>query len=252
MTMVSIIMPSYNSVHISESIESVLTQSYENWELLITDDCSTDNTREIVAGYVAKDPRIKLFILDKNSGAGVARNNSIKHAQGRFVAFLDSDDKWLPNKLEKQIAFMLDNNYELTFTSYIVNNENDNKIGSVQCLGKLNYFRLLCDNCVGCLTAMYDTQKMGKMYLPMLRKRQDWCLWLSILKKCKKGHGLQEDLAEYRVMSDSISSNKFSLVEYNIKVYNEFLGHSKFISYLMFFMLFIPTYISKKVIQKIK
>ncbi len=245
-------MPSYNSTYISESIESVLAQSYKNWELLITDDCSSDATRDIVAQYAANDARIKLFKLDQNSGAGVARNNSIENAQGRFIAFLDSDDKWLPNKLEKQIAFMLDNNCELTFTSYKVNREDGVNTGSVKCLKKLSYFRLLCDNCVGCLTAIYDTKLMGKMYMPMLRKRQDWCLWLSVLKKCKHGYGLQEELAEYRVMANSVSSKKLSLVEYNIKVYNEFLGHSKFVSYLMFCVLFIPTYGSKKIIQKIQ
>ncbi len=250
--LVSIIMPSYNSVYIAESIESVLAQTYKNWELLVTDDCSTDNTREVVAAYAAKDPRIKLFKLEQNSGAGVARNNSIEQAQGRFIAFLDSDDKWLPNKLEKQIAFMLDNNYELTFTSYKVNSEDGINTGSVKCLSELSYFRLLCDNCVGCLTAIYDTKQMGKMYMPMLRKRQDWCLWLSILKKCKQGYGLQEELAEYRVMANSVSSNKLSLVEYNIKVYNEFLGHSKFVSYIMFFILFTPTYVSKKLNRKIQ
>lgn len=249
--LVSIIMPSYNSAkYIAESIESVVAQSFHNWELLITDDCSTDNTREIVEAYATHDPRIKLFILEQNSGAGVARNNSIEQAAGRFIAFLDSDDVWMPQKLEKQVAFMLNNGYTFTFTSYDVCDANGCKIGGVNCNSRINFFRLLCDNCVGCLTGMYDAKQLGKIYMPILRKRQDWCLWLSVIKMSKNGFGLQERLAKYRVVTNSVSSNKLSLVEYNIKVYNDFLGYSKLVSYVIFFLLFIPTYTMKKIIQK--
>ena len=117
--LVSIIMPAYNAeLHIAESIESVISQTYSNWELLITDDRSTDNTQQIINEYAIKDQRIRQFINEQNGGAGVARNNSIKQANGRFIAFLDADDLWLPEKLTKQISFMLTNNYAFTFTAY--------------------------------------------------------------------------------------------------------------------------------------
>ena len=124
--LVSIITPSYNSAEfISETIESIIAQTYTNWELLITDDCSTDNTSEIVNKYIRKDNRVKFFQLPQNSGAGVARNNSIKEAKGRFLAFCDSDDAWYPNKLEKQLSFMLENEYAFTCTSYDCYNEDN-------------------------------------------------------------------------------------------------------------------------------
>jgi glycosyltransferase involved in cell wall biosynthesis len=119
--LVSIIMPSYNSAkYISEAIESVIAQTYTNWELVITDDCSTDNSRDIIKQYAETDSRVKLFCLNENSGAGVARNNSIKEAKGRFIAFLDSDDRWMPNKLEVQIKFMLDDNKKALYNKCII------------------------------------------------------------------------------------------------------------------------------------
>src|SRR5690625_120229 len=118
--LVSIITPAYNAARfIGETIESVLAQTYENWEMIIVDDCSTDDTREIVQSYQEKDSRIKLFTLDKNSGSGVARNKAMDEAKGRFIAFLDSDDLWYPEKLRRQIAFMLDNGVAFTFTKYV-------------------------------------------------------------------------------------------------------------------------------------
>ena len=159
--LVSVIMPAYNAEkYISESIDSVLAQSYQNWELLITDDRSSDNTQRIVEDYCINDKRIKLFINKENGGAGVARNNSIKEANGRFIAFLDSDDQWLPEKLNKQITFMLKNNYAFTFTAY-------QKIKGKQLLSKVipplytTYNRLLGSNVIGCLTVVYDINILG-------------------------------------------------------------------------------------------
>lgn len=244
--LVSIIMPSYNSVYIPESIESVIAQSYKNWELLITDDCSTDSTREIVSGYTAKDPRIKLFVLEQNSGAGVARNNSIKQAQGRFIAFCDSDDMWLPEKLEKQVQFMLEHKYEFVFSSYYSCSEDAAVDNFVKCKSRVDLFSLIKDSSIGCLTAIYDTSRIGKIYMPTIRKRQDWGLWLTIIQKCKYGYGIKESLAKYRVCSNSISSKKMALVKYNVKVYSVVLGYSLIKSYLIFFFLFLPSYFIKK------
>ena len=220
MTKISIITPTYNSkIFINQTIQSILNQTYKNWELLITDDCSTDGTWELLLKYQKQDERIKVFRLEKNSGPGVARNNSIKHAQGRFIAFCDSDDQWKPDKLEKQLQFKLENDLALSFSSYDVIDEEDNLIGEVTAPGKVTYKTMLCNNYIGCLTAMYDTQKLGKMYMPEIRKRQDWALWLSILKKVPYALSIPEKLAIYRARRKSISANKIDLIRYNWNIY---------------------------------
>lgn len=249
--LVSIITPSYNSsAYIEETIRSILLQTYPYWELLITDDCSTDNSMEIIKGYVSRDSRIKLFQLEKNSGAGVARNFSIKEAGGRFIAFCDSDDRWMPDKLEKQVAFMLERNCALSYTSYEVCSEIGKRTGIISCKNRVGYWDLVRDGCIGCLTVMYDTAKLGKVLMPDIRKRQDWALWLLIIKRCKYALGIKEPLAVYRKRSGSISSSKWHLVSYNIKVYQEILHFSMVKSYIIFGVLFMPTYILKKFRQK--
>ena len=206
---VSIITPSFNSAnYICHTVESVLNQSYTNWELLIVDDCSTDNSREIIQSYVNKDSRIKLICLEKNSGAAVARNTGIEEARGRFIAFLDSDDTWHPEKLEKQLHFMLNNDYAFTYTQYHQVNENGDLIGDLYFPKRTNYHNLLKTCVIGCLTAMYDSHKIGKIYFPLIRKRQDYALWLKILKQIDYAYCVPMDLASYTVRSDSISANK--------------------------------------------
>ena len=142
--LVSVITPSYNSEEfISQTINSVINQTYSNWELLITDDCSNDLSIEIIKPFVKKDRRIKLYTLEHNSGSGVARNNSIKYAKGKYIAFCDSDDQWLPNKLEKQIAFMKENNLQFSYSSYKVCNEEDKIVGSVICPKEVSFRKML-------------------------------------------------------------------------------------------------------------
>ena len=148
--LVSIVTPSYNcAAFIGETIDSILAQTYQNWELIITDDCSTDNSREIIEKYSSQDSRIKLLKLNENSGAGVARNNSIKSSQGRFIAFCDSDDRWYPQKLERQLSFMESKDCALSFTSYDVCNEDGKVCGYVECLPKLDKRKILRDNGIG-------------------------------------------------------------------------------------------------------
>lgn len=204
---VSIITPAYNCANfIDDTIKSIQSQTYSNWELLITDDCSTDNTYDIILKYLNTDSRIKLFRFNKNLGSGEARNNSIKEATGRFIAFCDSDDRWYPNKLEEQLAFMTQNNVALSYTSYDICNEDNLFIGYVKCLPKLSRFKILRDNGIGCLTAIYDISKVGKKFMPTIRKRQDWCLWINIINEIGEAKGLQKTLATYRVRSGSISA----------------------------------------------
>ena len=247
MELVSIITPSYNSSNfIAETIESIQAQTYTNWELLITDDCSTDDTVEIVRQYASKDERIKLFMLKENSGGGVARNNSIEQARGRYIAFCDSDDCWYPTKLEKQIAFMQEKDIALTFSSYMTCNEWGKVNGIIVAPLSATYKSTLCDNKIGCLTGVYDTKKVGKVYLPLIRKRQDWGLWIKVLQKCGSAYALKEPLALYRLREDSISSNKLNLIKYNVGLYQEVLGWSKSRALLFFIFAFIPPYIMKK------
>lgn len=246
--LVSIITPSFNSsTFIRETIEAIINQTYQDWELLITDDCSTDNTIKIIEEYVSKDSRIKLFKLDKNSGAGICRNKSIEMASGRYIAFCDSDDVWMPQKLEKQLEFMNEKDCALSYSSYMLMNENGKEQGIVVCMRKIDFASMKRDDGIACLTAIYDTQKVGKMYMSSLRKRQDWGLWLEILAKCKVAYGLKEPLAYYRLRNGSISNNKLNLVKYNINVYRTILKFSLFKSYLFFLFVFMPTYTWKKI-----
>lgn len=246
--LVSIITPSYNcSRFIGKTIDSIIAQTYTNWELIITDDNSSDESCEIIKRYVAADPRIKLLTLSTNSGAGVARNNSIAHATGRYIAFCDSDDRWMPHKLETQLKFMTEKDCALCYSSYEVYDEDDNHKGKVVCRKEIRFINILMDNGIGCLTAIYDAQKLGKVFMPTLRKRQDWGLWINIVKMCGVAYGIQESLALYRYRAGSISSNKMNLVKYNLNVYRSVLGYSKLKSWTIFILLFMPTYILKKI-----
>lgn len=244
--LVSIITPTYNSERfISETIEAIQKQTYQNWELLITDDCSTDNTVKIIKEYQKTDERIRLFELKENGGAGVARNNSIKEANGRFIAFCDSDDVWEKNKLRKQVTFMLKTQCNLSFSSYDIVDESGNPKGGVKALGKVTYKIMLRNNYIGCLTAVYDTQKIGKVYMPTIRKRQDWALWLKVLRKGKVAYGLEESLAVYRDRSNSISTNKLEMLKYNWSIYKDVEKFS-FIHSVWLMVQFLVYYFLKK------
>ncbi len=219
--LVSIIMPTYNCAKfIKETIESVLNQTYENWELVIVDDCSNDNTEEIVESF--NDKRIKYHKLEKNSGAAVARTTAMKMAIGNYMAFLDSDDLWKKEKLEKQLEFMKKNNYNFTCTAYEQIDEEGNKLNKViKTKKKANYNRILLDCPVGNSTVMYNVDNLGKFEVPNIRKRNDDALWLQILKREKFIYGMPDVLMEYRIRNNSISSNKLSLIKYHWQLYRE-------------------------------
>ncbi len=220
--LVSIIMPSYKSERfIRASIESVLNQTYPYWELIVIDDKSPDNSNKIVEDFMKKDKRIKLIKLEKNSGPAIARNTGIKEAKGRYISFLDSDDQWLPEKLEKQIKFMKENNLALTYSSYYMIDEDDKPAGIYTVPEEVTYKELLKRNMIGCLTGIYDTEKLGKVYMPDILKRQDHALWLKILKQIGKTKGIKEPLAIYRLRKNSVSSNKILSAKYQWKLYRE-------------------------------
>jgi len=219
--LVSIIIPCYNcSDFIIETIESVMKQSYKELELIIIDDFSYDNTVEIINNI--NDNRIRLFQNDKNYGAAVSRNRAIKKAKGKWIAFLDSDDIWLPDKLEKQLDFMIENDYSFTCTNYEKINANGKKIGKIhKSKQKADYKKVLFYNPVGNSTVMYNVEKIGKVKIPEIQKRNDYALWLKILKSEKYIYGFNEITTQYRVRKNSISSNKIKLIKYQWRLYKD-------------------------------
>ena len=245
--LVSVIMPCYNAAkYIGASIESVMNQTYNNWELLITDDCSTDNSREIVEKYCQKDPRVKLLQLEKNSGAGPARNNSIKAAQGRYIAFLASDDMWKPQKLEEQIRFMQNNGYEFVMCQTEVVDADCNLVGFSKRKKKVSYNSTLIVNYIGTSAVIYDTKNVGKVYMRPIRHSQDWVLWLDILKTARYAYCLEKPLSVYRETPGSLSSNKSKYIDYHIKIYQEVFGFSKVKAVFYMYCLSLPCFVLKK------
>ncbi|WP_423188917.1 glycosyltransferase family 2 protein [Alkalibacterium sp. f15] len=210
--LVSIIMPAYNSEEfIGEAITSVQKQTYTNWELLIVDDCSTDNTVETVASV--DDSRIKLIKLPNNSGAAFARNTAIEESKGEYLAFLDSDDLWTPNKLEDQIQFMKANKYYFTCTEYAEMNEHSEIKKIIRVRDQLDYNGVL-KYCPGNSTIIYNAKQLGKHYAPLIKRRNDFALWLKVIKEAGHVYGLHETNSIYRVRSESLSSNKIKLLKH--------------------------------------
>lgn len=238
--LVSVIMPTFNSAEfIGAAIQSVQNQTYLNWELLVIDDASNDLTIALVDDLVSLDPRIKLYQNIKNLGAGASRNTGIKAAKGSFIAFLDADDLWCPEKLVVQVNFMLKNNLTMSFSSYRLMTETGQLLPEiVESLPELSYKKLLRSNYVGNLTGIYNADKIGKIYSPLLRKRQDWGLWLSVLEKAGSVPGIQQPLAYYRLRKNSISNNKTTLLKYNFLIYNRVLdyGFLKSCKYMSWFL----------------
>lgn len=221
--MVSIITPSYNSErYIAETIESVLAQTYTNWELLITDDCSKDDTIKIVRRYAGKDPRIKLFALEKNVGAASARNVSLDNASGRYIAFLDSDDTWRPDKLRRQLEFMTENGYAFSCSDYSTMNHDGTPTGKTMKMPRsLSYRQYLRNTAIGCLTVVIDRQKTGDFRMPVIKTSHDMALWLLIMRRGFKAYALNEDLASYRLLSTSNSAKKWKAAKDVWRVYRQ-------------------------------
>ncbi len=226
--LVSVIMPTYNcGKYIAESIESVIAQTETDWEMQIVDDCSTDNSMEIISKYVNKYPN-KIFCtqLITNGGPAVARTEAIRRAKGKYIAFLDCDDVWKPEKLERQISFMRHTGASFSATAYEqMNEEGTSKNIALFPPEKCNYKKMLrLSNPIGNTTVIYDQEALGKYEVPRIRKRNDFALWLKILKDCTYCYGLQEVLASYRVRSDSISSNKLKQAKYHWYLYRKLEG----------------------------
>lgn len=232
---VSIVTPSYKSKRfIAQTINSVLTQTYENWEMIIVDDCSPDDSNDFIDEFIKKDTRIKLVKLKQNGGPAKARNKAIEEAKGRYIAFLDADDMWKPKKLEKQLKFMEENSLSFTYSSYDLIDEEGKNLGTFTTKETICYKQMLKSCSVGCLTAIYDTQKLKKIYMEDVG-HEDYTLWLKILKKIDTTKGIVEPLATYRILENSVSSNKIKASQYQWKIYRdvEKLGLLKSIYYFI-------------------
>ncbi len=215
--LVSIITPVYNCEKlIKETIKSVQEQTYKNWEMILVDDCSTDKSEEIINEFAQKDDRIKYFKLEENSGAAIARNCALEKSNGRFIAYLDADDLWRENKLEVQIKFMLDNKCAFSCTDYEkIDEEGDSLNKIVKIPQKVNYNLFLRNTIIQTVGVMVDTKITGKelLVMPNIRRRQDAATWCQLLKAGYNCYEVPENLSYYRVVTNSLSSNKFKAVK---------------------------------------
>lgn len=224
--LVSIVMPTWACADfICESIESVQAQTYQNWELLIQDDCSIDNTLETIMSYIKTDERIKYKCNAKNSGAAITRNNALRRAKGRWIAFLDSDDLWEPEKLEKQLKFMVDNDYAFSYTIYEEMDEASKTIKIISGPKYVNKCGMYSFCWLGCLTVMFDRKKVGLLQITDIKKNNDYAMWLKVIQKfdCNL---LGECLAKYRRgRKGSISSHSYkTMIRWHYKLWHEAMG----------------------------
>lgn len=236
--LVSIVTPAYNvEKYIEQTINSVLNQTYINWEMIIVEDCSKDNTFKLIQNLSKRDSRIKIYQNDRNSGVSFTRNRAIDIAQGKYIAFLDADDLWDKEKLEKQIGFMEKNKILLSYTGYRKINSDGSLRGDIKVPLKLNYNELLKSCLIGFLTAIYNQEKLGKHYFKDM-KAEDYIYWLEMIKSIDFAYGIKESLASYRVLENSRSSNKIDIVKYHWKIYYEVekLGFIKSIKYYLIYI----------------
>lgn len=219
----SVLMPAYNAVStVKHALRSVLDQSDEDLEVIVVDDGSTDET--FLAALSLRDPRVRVFQIRENSGAAAARNHALRQAHGRYIAFLDADDLWLPGKLEAQIAAMQNSGIPLSYTGFYRDNGRRRKTVSVP--PKVTYAQLLRGNVIGCLTAIYDSEVFGKSAMPDIRLRQDFALWLDLLKRTDHAIGLQKPYAVHFRNKGSLSSNVIANAVGTWYLYREFAQKS--------------------------
>ena len=223
---VSIITPCYNSSKfLKETIQSVLSQTFTDWEWLITDDFSTDDSVEVINEI--NDPRIILTIAEKNGGAGKARNLSLEKASGRFITFLDADDFWEPTFLGEMIAFMKKENAEIAYSNYARCDENlVPKIADFKADKEVTFQNLLKTCRLSLLSSMYDSQRVGKEFFPAGSKREDHVMWLNLLKKIPVGKPLNKTMAKYRMHESSVSRKKTNIMKDQYLVYKDYMKFS--------------------------
>lgn len=238
--LVSVITPVYNAEKfIGKTIHSVMSQSYKNLEMILVDDCSLDNSEEIIQRLAKKDLRIKYIKLTQNAGAAVARNTGIENAMGQYIAFIDSDDVWKKEKLEKQIQFMKENNYPFTYTNFeMVTQDGDIINASAPLPYRLDYKGLLKNTAVACSTVVIDRLEIGDFRMPLVRKGQDTATWLKILKSHDYAYLFDEVMGSYRQVPGSISSDKIGALKRTWNTYRniEKLPLHQAIYYFIFYV----------------
>lgn len=227
--LVSVIIPSYNSASVlSRAMDSVLTQSYPHLELVVCDDASVDGTAAIAGRYAMNDERVRLIASSKNGGAGVARNKAIAVARGRYIAFLDADDEWEPQKVERQLSFLQANTeYAACCSAYRISVSNEKKAKQrIMCPPvRISACMLHYHNFIGCLTAIYDTERTGgKVFMPEIRQRQDWALWLRLARRFGPIGGIQDPLGTLHRENVSMTSNKIETTRYTMAMLKEELS----------------------------
>lgn len=227
--LVSVVMPTHNcEEYILQSVDSVIGQTLSDWEIQIVDDCSTDNTSGVLKPYLEKYPNIHYHRLPRNGGPAAARTEAIRRAVGKYIAFLDSDDLWTPDKLEKQIAFMERSGARFSCTAYRQMDAGGRDLHTALFPPAKTDYRscIRLSNPIGNLTAVYDQEALGKFEVPPIRKRNDFALWLQILKKTDYCYGIQEVLGVYRLgRAGSVSQNKLAQARYHWQLYHEIEGH---------------------------
>lgn len=229
MSRVSIITPAYNSaLYLEESVNSVLAQTFTNWEMIIVDDCSTDSTYHLALSLAEKDSRIKVFQNEKNSGVAVTRNRALDEATGEYIAFLDSDDLWLPQKIEKQLKFMDVGHYVFSYTNYqkfdSKTGERQNKI--IRAPDHMTAKRIYGDTSIGCLTVMVNRNKSGPFHMPLIGHTEDNITWQEILAKGFVGYRLDEVLSLYREGNISLTSRKKNAAKQQWITYRDYYKFS--------------------------
>ncbi|HNX15296.1 MAG TPA: glycosyltransferase family 2 protein [Oscillospiraceae bacterium] len=224
MPKVSIITPAFNArKYLHETIQSVEQQTFTDWEMIIVDDCSKDETFNIACSFAKKDNRIKVIQNQKNSGVAATRNAALDVATGDYVAFLDSDDKWMPDKIEKQLSFMEKNGYALTYTMYQVFNSDTGKLGKIiKIPKKMTHDAIFSNTIIACLTVMVNRKMVGKFYMPLINHTEDQCTWQNILGRGYVAFGLKENLALYREGNESLTKSKIHAIKKQWKTYREY------------------------------
>ena len=249
MDLVSIIMPSFNSEkYVGSAIDSVLVQTYDNWELLICDDGSVDNSRLVINSYVELDSRIRLISNYYPKGAPGARNSALEDAQGRYIAFLDSDDIWYSDKLEQQISFMKAGKIAFSYSYNDVMDENGCLLGTYMAPSEVNAKKMKMSNFISCITAVYDCKVLGKISQPQIKKRNDFALWLKILngKVVETAYCLPKVTARYRVNSYGLSSDKLDSFIYFQRCLINYGACSRFSAYYYSCIYLVIILIKKK------
>lgn len=223
--LVSVITPVYNAENVIErTIKSVQDQTYQNWEMILVDDCAKDNSANLIKQKALDDPRIKYYKLDQNSGAAVARNRAIQESNGQYIAFLDADDYWIPDKLQREVYWMKAMDGAFVYAATQMIDENDNKLGDyTQVPEWTNYKFLLKRTVIATSTVLLDMEKIGDFSMPLRRSGQDYATWLMLLHRVEKAYGINEPLTLYRISSKSLSSNKIKSIRqvYEIQTRDE-------------------------------